>query len=99
MKKVFAKRFIFSVLVGAILLVFFGFALFSKGESGNSGMSLKLQKFIPFFAFIVLEVFLFIQALYFFANRRMSDGLQNTYATILLGALIFIMIYIEHNLY
>jgi len=97
MKEVFGKRFIFMVLAGAILLAFFFLSLFDKGESGNSGMSLKLQKFIPFVAFFVLEAFLLIQALYFFAKRRISSGLQNNYASALLGVLFFLIMYIEHT--
>lgn len=97
MKQVFGKRFILVVLIGLVLLAFFFVSLFDKGESGNSGMSLKLQKFIPFGAFLILETFLIAQALYFFAKKRVSDGLQNIYAAALLGVLLFLIMYIGHT--
>ncbi|KQN38984.1 hypothetical protein ASE92_06100 [Pedobacter sp. Leaf41] len=97
MKNVFGKRFIFIVLAGLVLLAFFFVSLFDKGESGNSGMSLKLQKFIPFVAFLILEAFLIAQALYFFAKKRISNGMQNIYAAALLGVLLFLIFYIEHQ--
>lgn len=91
-----AKRFFIRLIIGAVPLAFFIMALFEKSESGNSGMSINLGKFVPVLFFLGWGVFLILEGLFLLIRHRVSNGLTSIYAALLLGIIFFISLYIEH---
>lgn len=92
------KRFFIRLFVGALPLGFFAAAMLVKGESGNSGMSLNMQKFLPIILLFAWGGFLIIEAFYLFAKNRISYGLRSIYALLILAAGFVLIMYMEHSL-
>lgn len=93
-----AKRFFLRLLIGGLPLVFFAFALLSLGQSGHSGMSLNMEKFLPVILLFGWAGFLIIEACYLFTKKRVADGLISIYALAILASLFFLILYLEHTL-
>ena len=97
LKRELQKRFLIRLIIGIVPLVFFIVALFTARESGNSGMSLNLEKFVPATFFIAWETFLIVEALILFVKHRIKDGLMSIYAASLLGMIFIVSLYVEHQ--
>ena len=96
-KAEWAKRFFIRLIIGGVPLAFFIAAFFSKSESGNSGMSINLGKFVPVIFLLGWGVFLILEGLYLLAKHRISNGLISISAASSLGIIFFISLYVEHN--
>ncbi|WP_316807895.1 hypothetical protein [Pedobacter agri] len=97
MKRELTERFLLRLMIGAVPLGFFVAALFSRGESGNSGMSVNLEKFVPMIFFVAWEAFLIVEALILFAKQLNRKGLISTYAACSLGVIFIISLYVNHQ--
>ncbi|MEO5910225.1 MAG: hypothetical protein ABIP95_05015 [Pelobium sp.] len=98
MKEELVKRFFIRIFIGAVPMVFFAIALFTKGESGNSGMSLNIDKLLPVVLIFIWGAFLIIEGLNHFIKNRTSYGFCSLGAVAILGAVFLLLMYLEHIL-
>lgn len=98
MREELAKRFFLRFFIGTVPLGFIAVAMLSKGQSGNSGMSPNMEKFVPIVLLFTWAGFLIIEALWHFSKHRIGYSLSSICAVIILAALFFIIMYLEHTL-
>ena len=96
MSEELVKSFFIRLLIGAVPMVFFAIALFAKGESGNSGMSPDIGKFLPVALIFIWGAFLIIEGLNHFMKSRNSYGFCSIGAAVILGTVFMLLMYLEH---
>lgn len=96
MKAELAKYYFIRLFIGALPLCFFAVSMFAKGESGNSGMSLNMTKFLPVILLFIWGCFLIIEGLNHFIKSRMLYGFSSIASAVILGMVFFLIMYLEH---
>ena len=92
------KRFLIRLLIGGLPLYFFAAAMLSKGQSGNSGMSPNMEKFLAVILLFGWTGFLIIEALYLFGKKKISQGWSSICTAAILALLFFLILYLERTL-
>lgn len=98
MREKLTKHFCVRLLIGAAPLVFFAIGMFSKGESGNNGMSPNLEKFLPVCLILIYISFLIIEGLNHLIKGRIGYGLCSITAVVILIVVFLFIMYLEHLL-
>lgn len=96
MRKKLIKHLFLRLLIGAAPIVFFAIGMFVKGQSGNNGMSLNLEKFLPVCLILIYVSFLIIEGLNHLINGRISYGLCSISAVVILVVVFLFIMYLEH---
>ncbi|ALL06868.1 hypothetical protein AQ505_16065 [Pedobacter sp. PACM 27299] len=91
-----AKRFFLRLFIGGLPLAFFAGAMFGDRQSGNSGMSPNMEKFLPVILVVGWIGLLIVEAVYLFVKQRISDGLTSVYVAAVLALLFFLILYLDH---
>ncbi|KKX47788.1 MULTISPECIES: hypothetical protein [Sphingobacterium] len=96
MRKKLIKHLFVRLLIGAAPMVFFAIGMFAKGESGNNGMSLNLEKFLPVCLILIYVSFLIINGLNHFVKGRVGYGLCSISTVVILVVVFLYIMYLEH---